>query len=225
MVYKRLVTIFLALLLPWGGATAAADGDKILVLGDSLSAAFGIDETQGWVALLQQRLAGNGRDYQVVNASISGETSAGGLSRLPELLQRHRPEIVILALGANDGLRGLSLSQLRANLQRMIELARGQGSEVLLVGMLLPPNYGPAYTQRFHQVYTELAAQQQVSLVPFLLEGVAQDRRLFQSDGLHPTAAAQPTILDNVWARLKQLLDPTAATLSGASAYPATAHF
>ena len=179
----------------------------ILVLGDSLSAAHGIDPDAGWVTLLQQRLRQRGYPHTVVNASISGDTTAGGLTRLPAALQRNRPAILILELGANDGLRGLSLSQARDNLARMIDLAREAGARVLLVGMLIPPNFGPAYTEKFQDMYRQLAQQKQLPLVPFFLDGVAGDRSLMQDDGLHPRAAAQPRLLDNLWPQLQPLLD------------------
>lgn len=207
---QKLVFILLLAVLSCG-VTAQANENTILVLGDSLSAAFGINQEQGWVALLQQRLTRNDEKYQVINASISGETTAGGRSRLPALLQRHDPDIVILQLGANDGLRGLSLHDMRANLKRMIELSRNQGAAVLLVGIRLPPNYGPSYTRLFHDVYTQLATTEDVALVPFLLAGVAQQRSLFQADGLHPTAAAQDELLDNVWDKLMPLLTTSGA--------------
>ncbi|ALP54817.1 arylesterase [Candidatus Tenderia electrophaga] len=203
--------VFTLLVVLCCGVTAQADEHKILVLGDSLSAAFGISQEQGWVALLQQRLTRTGEKYQVINASISGETTAGGLSRLPALLQRHEPDIVILELGANDGLRGLSLNDMHANLARMIELSRARGAEVLLLGMQLPPNYGPTYTRQFHEVYARLAESEDVALVPFLLAGVAQQRSLFQADGLHPSAAAQDELLENVWDKLQSLLTTSGA--------------
>ncbi len=202
---RKVVFTLLLVVLCWGGPTQA-DEHKILVLGDSLSAAFGIDEAQGWVTLLQKRLQQNGDDHEVINTSISGETTAGGLSRLPALLQQHDPDIVILELGANDGLRGLSLADMRANLKQMIELTRAQGAAVLLVGMQLPPNYGPAYTRLFQDVYAQLAEEEGVALVPFLLQGIGENRAWFQADGLHPTAAAQDRLLDNVWDGLKRLL-------------------
>jgi acyl-CoA thioesterase-1 len=178
----------------------------ILVMGDSLSAGFGLDQSRGWVNLLQTRLTANHYDYQVINASISGETSSGGLSRLPRSLRSHRPQIVIIELGANDGLRGLSLTLLQQNLQNMIALAQEQGTKVLLIGMRLPPNYGLNYTRGFQQLYQDLARNNQVGLVPFLLDGVATRPELMQNDGLHPLAAAQTQLLDNVWPQLLPLL-------------------
>jgi len=196
-------------------APAATTPPTILVLGDSLSAGYGIDVRTGWVALLEQRLHQQGYPQTVVNASISGDTTAGGRARLPEALQRHHPQVVIIELGGNDGLRGLSLAQTRANFEAMIKMARSAGAQVLLVGIYLPPNYGPEYTRKFHAIYSELAQKQQLPLVPFLLAGVALTPGLMQADGLHPRAAAQPRLLDNVWPYLEPLLKPVASPLAG----------
>lgn len=185
---------------------APAQARTILIVGDSLSAAFGMDTRAGWVALLEQRLAREKLDYTVVNASIGGDISANGLARLPRLLNQHRPAIVIVELGGNDGLRGLSLEQLRYNLGTMVSQARASGAKVLLVGIELPPNYGRRYTERFRDVYRRVAREQNVSLVPFLLDGVATNRKLMQADGIHPTAQAQPRLLDNLWPSLRPLL-------------------
>ena len=185
---------------------ADAAAPVILVLGDSLSAAYGIALADGWVALLQSRLRERGLDWRVVNAGISGDTTAGGLTRLPELLKRHRPAILIVELGANDGLRGLKPTVVRDNLARIIQAGRAAGSRVLLTGIQLPPNYGAAYNQAFQAVFQDLAAAQGVPLVPGLLAGVVEDRALMQADGVHPGAAAQPRILDNVWPLLEPLL-------------------
>jgi len=171
----------------------------ILVLGDSLSAAHGIAQNQGWVTLMVQRLTQKTPPWKVINASISGETTSGGLTRLPALLATHKPQWVLIELGANDGLRGLQLKIMRQNLQRMIEFSQQSGAKVLLVGMMLPPNYGFTYTTPFTAMYQQLAEEQHLPLVPFLLDGVANDPRLMQYDGLHPNAAAQPVILENVW--------------------------
>ncbi|MFZ0791519.1 MAG: arylesterase [Chromatiaceae bacterium] len=179
---------------------------RLLVLGDSLSAAYGIASEDGWVSLLQERLRDRGARYEVVNASISGETTAGGLTRLPTLLAEHQPQILVIALGANDGLRGFSFDTIRRNLGGMIQRARESGSRVILAGVRLPPNYGAAYTQGFQAVFRELAGAEGVPLVPEILAGVAEDRGLMQADGIHPTAAAQPLILDNVWPVLQPLL-------------------
>ena len=192
----------------------AAPAPSILVVGDSLSAGYGIELRDGWVALLQQRLTRQGYPYTVVNASISGDTTAGGRARLADALKRHHPQIVILELGANDGLRGLPLRETRANLEAMIKAAQSAGARVLLVGIQLPPNYGPDYTGKFRAIYQELAQRYSLSLVPFLLEGVALTPKLMQPDGLHPRAAAQPRLLDNVWPYLEQLLKPESAPLA-----------
>lgn len=189
----------------WGTAAVAAPAN-ILVFGDSLSAAYGIDSEAGWVNLLQQRLAAEGFDHRVVNASISGETTEGGRARLPAALEEHRPAVVIIALGGNDGLRGLPLSAMQANLQAMIDSARARGARVLLAGVRLPPNYGKAYTGKFQSVFRDLAAGEGVAAVPRLLEGVAGDASRMQDDGLHPRENAQARILDNLWPALRPLL-------------------
>jgi acyl-CoA thioesterase-1 len=204
---RAIKTAFWVVIFVLGAASsAAAAGKTILVYGDSLSAAYGLALDQGWVALLAKRLAAEGYDYSVANASISGEITSGGLARLPQALARHRPTIVIFELGANDGLRGLPLAQMKSNLDAMIREAQRAGAKVLLVGMRMPPNYGPDYTQRFAAVFTELAKARRVALVPFLLEGFAAREELFQGDRMHPTAEAQPLLLDNVWRELAPLL-------------------
>jgi len=181
----------------------AGPGTKtILILGDSLSAGYGIAVEQSWPALLQQRLEREKRPYIVANASISGETTAGGRARLDLALKRQQPTLLVLALGANDGLRGLPVAQMRANLQAMIRAAKKAGAQVLLVGMKLPPNYGAAYTRDFETTFVELAQEEKTALVPFLLEPIAADAAAFQADGLHPTAAAQPRILGHLWPAL-----------------------
>ena len=185
---------------------ARAEAPVILVLGDSLSAAYGIPVEQGWVSLLQRRLTERGFPHRVVNASISGDTSSGGLSRLPAALDREHPAVVILELGANDGLRGQSIPMMTANLARLIELAQQAGATVALAEMRIPPNYGPLYTQKFQAAFGVLAKRYHLALIPFLLEGVAGDPALIQDDGLHPRAKAQPRILDNVWPTLEPLL-------------------
>jgi len=178
----------------------------LLVLGDSLSAGYNMRLEQAWPSLLQKRLQDNGHSYRVVNASITGDTTQGGLSRLPSLLERHKPDMVIIELGGNDGLRGISLDVTRANLAAMIEASLEAGARVLLAGVFLPPNYGPLYTERFSAIYTSLAGQYELILVPFLLEGVALEPGLMQNDGIHPTADAQPRLLDNVWPLLEPAL-------------------
>ncbi|MDD5388780.1 MAG: arylesterase [Gallionellaceae bacterium] len=195
--------VFCLLLLLSGPLLASAGASPtILVFGDSLSAAYGIPRESGWVSLLQRQLP----KHRVVNASVSGETTAGGLTRLPDILAAHRPHLTIIELGANDGLRGLPLRQTTRNLEAMIDLAKQQGSAVLLVGMRLPPNYGPAYTRQFQDLFTEVARARKVRLVPFLLAGMAEQRERFQADGLHPDAGAQPLLVDNVWRELKPML-------------------
>lgn len=180
----------------------------LLVLGDSLSAAYGIPPDKGWVSLLEQELKQRDSNIRVINASISGETSSGGLNRLPRLLASHRPDLVLLELGANDGLRGTPLSVLSQNLRTMIELSQSADAQMLLIGIRLPPNYGPQYTERFYQIYPQLANEYGLSLVPFLLEGVAVNPQLMQRDGLHPNSDAQPILLQTVWKQLAPLLSP-----------------
>jgi len=197
---------FLAGWIALSAPLALAAAPVILVLGDSLSAGYGIAADQSWVALLQQRLTSNGHQCKVVNASVSGETSSGGRSRLPALLQRHQPAVVVIELGGNDGLRGLPLTELRANLTAMVTATESIGAVPLIIGMRLPPNYGPHYTERFAAIYRDLSATADRPLVPFLLAEVATDPDLMQSDGIHPTAAAQPQLLDNVWPQLQPLL-------------------
>ncbi|MBB6341683.1 acyl-CoA thioesterase-1 [Pseudomonas fluvialis] len=198
----RLRWIGLALLL----LAAPLRAEVWLVVGDSISAAFGLDTAQGWVALLQKRLDKQGRSIQIVNASISGDTSAGGLARLPALLAEHRPALVLIELGGNDGLRGTPLAQLQQNLAGMISASQASGAQVMLLGMRLPPNYGKRYTEGFAGVYEQLAATHQVPLLPFFLDGVGGVPGLMQADGIHPTADAQPRLLDNLWPLLEARL-------------------
>jgi len=186
-------------------AQNAAAG-TILIVGDSISAGFGLDTRLGWVSLLEQRLEREGHDDRVINASISGDTSAGGQARLPALLTEHKPDVVIVELGGNDGLRGQPPAQLQQNLASMIDAAKTAGAKVLLLGMQGPPNYAPRYTEAVAGVYTQLADEKQIALVPFFLEGVGGHPELMQADGLHPAAAAQQRLLDNVWPALKPLL-------------------
>lgn len=203
----RLLSILVLCALP-AGFTAAADDapPTILVYGDSLSAAYNIPRERGWVALLQQRLRQQNFPYRVVNASVSGETTSGGLSRLPAALKQHKPAIVVLELGANDGLRGLPVSNMQDNLRSMIAACQAAKARVLLVGMRIPPNYGPRYTQEFAASYPSLAKHYDLPLLPFLLDGVAGRPELTQDDGLHPNAAAQGKVLDNVWKALLPML-------------------
>jgi Lysophospholipase L1 and related esterases len=205
----RLLALVAALLL--SGSLAAAPQARakgpVLVVGDSLSAEHNIPRGTGWVSLLERRLrAEPSLSRGVVNASISGETSAGALTRLPALLEKHRPSVLVIELGGNDALRGLAPAQLEANLERMVELGAASGARVLLLGIDVPPNYGPAYRERLRRTYRELARRHGAALVPFFLEGVALDAGLMQGDGIHPTAAAQPRLLDNVWPALEPLL-------------------
>jgi acyl-CoA thioesterase-1 len=179
---------------------------KILVLGDSLSAGYGIALEEGWVSLLQERIQKHHFAYEVVNASVSGETSGGGLARLPALLAEHQPVIVILELGGNDGLRGHPINVMRQNLEKIIAASQAANAQVLLLGMHIPPNYGARYTRTFHQAYIDLAKKYQLSFVPFFLDQVANNAALMQSDGIHPTAEAQGTMLDHVWPTLEPLL-------------------
>jgi len=179
---------------------------SILVVGDSVSAAFGIAQARGWVALLGERLKREKLDYNVVNASISGETTAGGASRLGPALEKHRPAVVIIELGGNDGLRGMSVAAMQKNLDAMAEQSRRAGARVLLIGMQLPPNYGPKYTGEFERAFAEVAKRHAVALLPFLFEDFGGRRDFFQPDGIHPTEAAQPIMLESVWKRLRPLL-------------------
>jgi acyl-CoA thioesterase-1 len=197
-------SLLLAVLLACCGTAFAAPA--ILVLGDSLSAAYGIPRDAGWVALLGERLKQRHENYTVVNASISGETSAGGAARIAEALADSRPAVVVLELGANDGLRGLPVAQMKANLATIVRAAKRRGARVLVVGMRLPPNYGAEYTEAFHRAFGEVARAQKVPLVPFLFEGLDDRRELFQEDNLHPVAKAQPVLLDNVWRHLEPML-------------------
>lgn len=190
-------------LLCWAQGALAG---TVLVVGDSISAAFGLETSQGWVHLLQQRLDTHAPDHRVVNASISGDTSAGGRARLPTLLEEHEPDVVILELGGNDGLRGQSPAQLKANLAAMVEQSQQAGAKVLLLGMRLPPNLGQRYTTAFAQAFDSLAQEQALPYVPFLLEGVGGVEGMMQADRIHPTAGAQQRLLDNVWPVLEPLL-------------------
>lgn len=196
------IGLLAALCISLQGASAAS----LLVLGDSISAGFGLDTRLGWVNLLQQRLTAQGLDYQVVNASISGDTSAGGLARLAPLLSEHQPALVVVELGGNDGLRGQSPAHLQKNLAAIIQQSKASGARVLLLGMQLPANYGARYNQLFTQVYVQLAASEKIALVPFFLQGVGGVPLLMQDDGIHPAVAGQPRLLDNIWPQLQPLL-------------------
>jgi acyl-CoA thioesterase-1 len=188
------------------GAVPAKPAPVLMVFGDSLSAGYGLGPGQGWVDLLGARLASEGYEFRLVNASVSGETTAGGLARLPRALEIHRPAIVVLELGANDGLRGLAPDATRENLERMVRLLKARQARVLLVGIHLPPNYGTRYTAAFTALFGAIAARERVPLVPSLLDGVATQRALMQADNLHPNERAQPRLLENVWPQLRALL-------------------
>lgn len=215
----------LALAIPIARAAPPSDAGTptqrppvVLVFGDSISAGYGIRVEQGWVRLLARKIEQAGYGFGVANASVSGETTAGGLARLPHTLQVQQPRIVILELGGNDGLRGLALTGSQDNLDKMIELAQARGASVLLLGMRLPPNYGERYTSAFQMMYSQLAQAHKIALVPFLLEKVALNAPLMQADGIHPTEAGQPLLLDTVWPKLEPLLRTAAA--AGAQAKP-----
>ncbi|MDO6565026.1 arylesterase [Amphritea sp. 1_MG-2023] len=186
--------------LAWSGS--------VLIMGDSLSAAYGIPANKGWVTLLEQRLAQSHPDYDVINVSISGETTHGGITRLPAALDQYQPELVVLELGANDGLRGAPLQLIENNLNLLVNQARAAGAAVLLLEMQIPPNYGPRYSEGFTALFSRVAEQQQVPLVPFFMATVVLQPELMQADGLHPTAKAQPALLDQVWPALLDLLQP-----------------
>lgn len=197
--------LFLVLLLSCLPATA---GDRtILIVGDSISAGYGVAVADGWVARLQQRLDAAGYPYDVVNASVSGDTTSGGRERLPAALERHRPDIVVIELGGNDGLRGLAPKAMADNLSAMVDMARDAGAQVLLVGVRLPPNYGPAYIERFLDVYRDVAERKDVPLVPRILQGVGKRRDLMQDDGIHPNARGHARVLENIWPALQPLLE------------------
>jgi acyl-CoA thioesterase I len=199
----RILLLFLVLV----ASPAVAAKPVVLVVGDSLSAGYGLAVHETWTSLLERRLSGSGRPHSVVNASISGDTTRGGLARLPGALARHAPAVVLIGLGGNDGLRGIPVPEIRRNLAEMIQLSESAGARVLLAGIRIPPNYGPRYTESFHAVYHELAQEYGTALIPFILEGVALDPELMQEDGIHPNAAAQAVIMENVWPALEPLLD------------------
>lgn len=202
----RSLLLLTALCLPAAGPAYAADAPVLVVFGDSLSAGYGLPRGAGWVDLLQHRLREQGHPHRVVNASVSGETTSGGRRRLTEALARNKPAILILELGANDGLRGQPIDLMQDNLLAMVRAARDKGARVLVIGMRLPPNYGGPYGRQFTQSFADVARQHGLALVPFLMEGFADRRDLFQPDGIHPAAAAQPRMLDTVWKALKPLL-------------------
>ncbi|HPG63137.1 MAG TPA: arylesterase [Casimicrobium sp.] len=205
--FRRLMQMALAtLLLMFAASNTHAKSTHILIVGDSLSAGYGLSSGEGWVDLLTKKLTAEKFSATVTNASISGDTTAGGLSRLPALLAKHKPTLVVIELGGNDGLRGSPVAAARANLLKMAELSKAAGAKVLMVGMRMPPNFGPSYTAQFEAMYGEVAKAVNGGLVPFFLEKIATDLSKFQADRIHPTAAAQPALLDTVWPALVKLL-------------------
>lgn len=217
MIKALFSAVYAALLLTLAAAAFAEDSPsagsspqpKILIFGDSLSAAYGIGEDEGWVTLLAERLAQEDSELEVVNGSVSGETTTGGRARLPSLLARYNPAFVLIELGGNDGLRGLPLSLMRENLTDMIQLSQTSGATVMIAGMQIPPNYGPRYTEPFFAQYAELAEEFDLYLIPFLIDGIPQQPELMQADGIHPKAEAQSMILDNFWPVLLEALQPS----------------
>ena len=217
MIKALFSAVYAALLLSQAAAAFAEDSPsagssplpKILIFGDSLSAAYGIGEDEGWVTLLAERLAQEDSELEVVNGSVSGETTTGGRARLPSLLERYNPAFVLIELGGNDGLRGLPLSLMRENLTDMIQLSQTSGATVMIAGMQIPPNYGPRYTEPFFAQYAELAEEFDLYLIPFLIDGIPQQPELMQADGIHPKAEAQSMILDNFWPVLLEALQPS----------------
>jgi acyl-CoA thioesterase I len=200
------VVLALALGTPMGTVFAQQPSRTLLVLGDSLSAEYGIGRGTGWVSLLSKRIDADNRPYAVVNASISGETTSGGLNRLPDLLARHSPAVVLLELGGNDALRGLPIATVESNLRQMVRLSKAAGARVVVAGMMMPPNYGRAYAEQFAAVYRRVADSEKAALVPFLLEGIGERPEYFLPDRIHPNATAQPLILENVWPVLSKVL-------------------
>jgi acyl-CoA thioesterase-1 len=197
--------------------TSQRNEQTILVIGDSLAAEYGIKRGSGWVERLNQKLVETDAGYRVRNASISGDTTSGGLTRLPAALEKHQPAVVVIELGSNDALRGLSLDMTQDNLTKMIELAKQANAQVLLIGMQIPPNYGPTYTKAFHQMFQELANKHNTALVPFLLEDIATDRNYFQDDGIHPNESAQPILAEHVWSYLAPMLLGADQAFAGSS--------
>jgi acyl-CoA thioesterase-1 len=205
-IFQAMLRTILATLLLSLAMSAHSASKTIVVLGDSLSAEYGLVRGQGWVSLLQKKLEAEHIDAQIINASISGETTSGGKARLQAILDKHRPSILVIELGANDALRGLSLAATRDNLRAMVDSAKNAGAKVLVVGMQIPPNYGHDYTTQFAKVFTDLSKEKKVPLVPFMLAGVAENPDMFQADRMHPGPEAHPVILNNIWPQLKRLL-------------------
>jgi acyl-CoA thioesterase I len=199
--------LFVLLVLGLAGLSVRAETPAILVFGDSISAGYGLAHVeQGWVEMLRTKLKDEGYGYQVVNASVSGETTAGGLARLPRALALHHPQIVIIELGGNDGLRALPVDQMRANLAKMVDLSVAVGARVLLLGIRMPPNYGPEFTEKFRSIFADVAKDKKVPLVPFLLTDIALSPSLMQADGVHPNELGQPQLLANIWPTLRPIL-------------------
>lgn len=222
--FRKIVAPLLPLLLglvmaqaSFAQQTSPEQSPRILVFGDSLSAEYGLKRGSGWVRLMEDQLKKEGFPHTVMNASISGETTAGGLTRLPTLLKKYKPSILILELGANDGLRGLPIRETRGNLDKMMQAASSIGAKTVLVGIQVPPNYGRDYTQRFQGLFTDLAKSRNAPLVPFLLDGIAEDRAMFQADEIHPNEKAQPRLFQNVWLALRPVLGDTMASESALS--------
>lgn len=201
--FRLLVFIYT---LSFSATYTAEEPYTLLVFGDSLSAAYGIDEEQGWVRLLESKISEENWPYRVINGSVSGETTTGGLERLPAMLSTYAPDIVVLELGGNDGLRGLPVAVMKENLSSMVQLVQAAGGEVLLAGIQIPPNYGPRYTEPFFASFSEIATEEEIPLVPFLIDGIPQQPELMQNDGIHPKAEAQFMILENVWPYLEPIL-------------------
>jgi acyl-CoA thioesterase I len=216
---QTIATLLFVAALLWQMPFAVANQPVILVFGDSLSAEYGLKRGSGWVSLMQDRLKAQGFPHRIVNASISGETTAGGAARLGAVLKKHRPDLVILELGGNDGLRGLPIAQTRTNLRNMATLASKNGAKTLIVGIRVPPNYGPDYAQQFDRLFESVARELNVPVVPFLLEGIAENPKMFQPDGIHPNEQAQPTMLHHVWTALvsSKLLEHGATRSAAAS--------
>lgn len=215
------IAVVLTALLSAHSARANPNAPVILVFGDSLSAEYGIARGSGWVTLLSDRLRREGFPHRVVNASISGETTAGGLSRLGTTLKKQQPQFFLLALGANDGLRGLPVAQTRKNIESMLTLAANAGAQSMVIGIRMPPNYGPEYTRAFDRLFEDIALRRSLPVVPFLLEGIAENPSYFQADAIHPNEKAQPRILNNVWPTLSKLLQPQTSAPSNGTAGPA----
>jgi acyl-CoA thioesterase-1 len=215
------IAVVLTALLSAHSAKANPNAPVILVFGDSLSAEYGIARGSGWVTLLSDRLRREGFPHRVINASISGETTAGGLSRLGTTLKKQQPQFFLLALGANDGLRGLPVAQTRKNIESMLTLAANAGAQSMVIGIRMPPNYGPEYTRAFDRLFEDIALRRSLPVVPFLLEGIAENPSYFQADAIHPNEKAQPRILNNVWPTLSKLLQPQTSAPSNGTAGPA----